>query len=338
MPQRAMRQALQPVTSCPSMQTLPDVGGIWPARRLTSVLLPAPFGPIPHPAHQPKLNIRHRTSPPSAQKPNLERRSSHAIAVRQGRGAAAARQPECRPSTRRWRSGDAAGAIHVLGHSARDQPMQCTDAAKRPHPGASAERCQPTVQLTRHLSTPPVAVRQLTAMQAASFNRVTAPQRHAVLVSTDAKQCAAGQGPYQPPQPRVSRQHDQIDSRTPAAVLRPITAKPRIGALDRAIAPPPSCIVEDEEQHLSEGRGGRRKKRKPRVTNGPISPAPVAAPMPAGKPIRATVEPRASGRADAHDAVKNAAWARLTMPAPPTRSCRLSANIAAIIAVEASCM
>ena len=35
---------------------------------------------------------------------------------------------------------------------------------------------------------------------------------------------------------------------------------------------------------------------------------------------------------------KNAACARLTMPAPPTSNCRLSANIAAIIAVVASCM
>ena len=34
---------------------------------------------------------------------------------------------------------------------------------------------------------------------------------------------------------------------------------------------------------------------------------------------------------------KNAAWPRLTSPVPPTSNCKLSANIAVISAVDASC-
>ena len=73
-PARAMRQAGQPVTSCPATSRRPALGGSSPDSRFTSVLLPAPLGPMTA-CRQPRSSASD-TPPTAARPPNRRTRFS----------------------------------------------------------------------------------------------------------------------------------------------------------------------------------------------------------------------------------------------------------------------
>ena len=86
-PARARRCGLQPVTSRSPSSTFPEVGVSNPVRTLTSVDLPAPFGPI-RPTTSCRLNVSE--TPSSACTPVNDRETEEARSVLPGLLVAAA--------------------------------------------------------------------------------------------------------------------------------------------------------------------------------------------------------------------------------------------------------